>query len=458
MADRRTYGSSAEIQNFLIENVAPNYFDFDNTNNYRSGLFGYINEAMALITMDTHNAINIARREFYPVSAQYPRSFYKMAALQHIGLPMVTPAKCKAGFYIDRDEVIENSTFSNGVYTCVIDKTVAIMADNKPFSILYPIVIISSKVNGVWTHTIHYDKSYKNDLDKDPDNNNYIVNRTIHRDGRNYITMSVDIYQCELQPVTESVSTDALVETVTIKYQFDGDLANFEVFYIEEPGESKPVQLRKLMEGEAMPQAPFCYYRLMNNNQMELMFPRNVIFTPQLNSEIRIDFYNSMGKEGEFTSFNGGLACSMSSEDYPYNNNMTLYGVVNGSAKGAKDAPTMEEYKEKVKTAYATNNTYVSDNDLQQLFDEVSDSNNKIVFRKKRSDAFDRLYGAYVLLKDTNGNVIPSNTLSINLHLSEFDSYNDATTHAIIKPGTLFEYDEDNDAVLYSGIRYLIWC
>ena len=73
MATQKVYGSSAEIQTYLIENIAPNYFDFDQVNNYRSGIFGYVNEALSVITMDTHNAINIARREFYPVSAQNPK-------------------------------------------------------------------------------------------------------------------------------------------------------------------------------------------------------------------------------------------------------------------------------------------------------------------------------------------------------------------------------------------------
>ena len=452
MATKRTYGSSAEIQNFLIENIAPNYFDFENTNNYRSGLFGYINEVISVITMDTHNAINIARREFYPVSAQNPRSFYKMAAVQQIGLPTVTPARCNAVLLLDRDEILENSKLSNGVYTCVIDSTVQIMADNIPFSLLYPIVIISSETNGTWTHTTHYDKSVSNDLDIDPANNNYIVNRTINRDGKRYLMLSVILYQCARNPKSEMVTTDTSVETVSIQYKFEGDLANFEVFYIEEPEESTPVQLKKLMEGQAMVQSPFCYYKLINSNQLEISFPKNIFFNPEMNSEIRVDFYTSLGKKGEFPNFKGELACSMDSEDYPYNNNMTMFGVINGAARFAENIPSLDEYKEKVKAAYATNKTITSDNDLQHLFDERSGSNNKIVFKKKRADAFDRTYGAYILLKDSASNVVPTNTMTVSLSLNQFDSYNDATTKAVIRPGTLFEYEVSEDGIeVYTG-------
>jgi len=452
LATRKNYGSSAEIQNYWIENIAPNYFDFDNINNFRAGIFGYINEVMSVSLMDTHNSINIARREFYPVSAINPRSFYKMAALQQIGLPTAVPARCKAFLLLDQKQVLENSKMNNGVYTCVIDRTARIMANDKEFCLLYPIIIVSSEVSGEWVHTIHYDKSITNDLDIDPNNNNYIVNRVINRDGKHYLMLSVILYQCTREMIPGLVTTDSTVETVSIPFDFEGDLANFEVFYLEDPDSSTPVQLVKLMEGQAMVNSPFCYYRLISENKLEISFPRNVIFTPELNSEIRLEVFTSIGSKGNFPKFKGELSCEMDSEDYPYNNNMMMIGVCNGAAVGGQDIPNISEYKENVKTAYATNKTITSENDLQHIFDQRSSKNSKIVFRKKRADAFDRLYGAYILLKDDSGNVIPTNTLTVNLHLRDFDAYNDATSRAVIRPGTLFEYDEStNSSSLYTG-------
>lgn len=451
MASQRKYTSSAEVQDFMINNIATNYFDFENVNNYRTGLFGYINEVIAQITMDTHNAINIARREFYPVTAENPRSFYKMAALQKIGLPLVTPGQCKAVLILDQNEIIGNSTYKNGVYTCVIDKTVSIMADKIPFSLLYPIIIVSNETGTGWNHTIHYDKSNTNDLDKQK-TSYYISHRTINQDGKRYLLLSVVLYQCQVETKPEMITTDGLVETVSIMFEFEGDLAGFEVFYVEEPGESSPVQLVKLIEGQAMVSAPFCYYRLLNSNQIELTFPNNIYFTPELNSEIHCDIYTSLGKTGEFPSFKGDLSCMMQSDDYPYNNNMTMLGKIDGKCHLAVSIPSMDTYKETIKAAYATNNTITTSNDLQTLFDQNSRNYNKIVFRKKRHDAFDRLYGAYVLLRDVESNVIPTNTLTLKLALRDFDSYNDISTKAIIRPGRLFEYDPDSYTLeIYTG-------
>ena len=452
MSEIKKYTSAAEMQNFWINDIAPNYFDLENINNYRTGIFGYINEVMSTSLMDSYHAMNVARREFYPISAQNPQSIYKMAALQQMDLPKATPASCKAILLLNRDEVIENSTFKNGVYTCVIDNTCKILADEIPFSLLYPITIISKYSNSTWSHTIHYTKSHSNELDIDTSSNYYITNKTISQDGKKYLLLSVNLKQMSVEPVTSLVTTDSMVQTVTMLFPFEGNFANFEAYYIEEPDISAPIQLKKVMQGQSYPTVPFCCYRMLNSNLIEISFPKNSYFSPSLNSEVRLDIYTSLGSKGEFESFSGSLSCTLESEAYPYNNNMTMIGVINGSCSGGMDMPTIEEYTEDVKSAYSTNNVITSSNDLQLKFDKVSrNSPNKVRFRKKRSDAFNRLFGAYVLLKDTRGNVIPTNTLSLTMKLNEFDTYNGTTQKAFIKPGMLFEYDESNNSSLYTG-------
>lgn len=451
----KRYTSSAEIQEHWINNIAPNYFDFDSVNNYRSGVFGYVNEVMSTALMDTFHAVNIARREFYPVSAKYPQSIYKMAACQQLELPMATPATCRAVLILYRDEIIKNSTQTNGVYKCVIDNTAQIFADNMQFSLLYPIVILSNITNGEWTHTIHYDKSNHNSLDKNESSNYYITNTIIQQDGRECLLLAVNLIQFKKETLTQLVTMDSSLQTVTMLFSFEGTLANFEAYYIEEPDVSKPVQLTKLMMGEAMIERPFCYYRLLNSNMIELSFPKNIYFTPELNSEIYLDVYTSLGADGNFDSFNGVLSCALESENYPYNNNMKMLGVLNGSSVNGKNCPTLEEYTQKVQNAYSTNNTITTTNDLQIVFDTMSDDpNNKVKFRKRRMDAFSRDYGAFVLLKDPTGNVVPTNTLTVKMKLNEFGTQNGLFDRAYIKPGTIFEYDPASDtSAIYTAKR-----
>ena len=454
MSTSKSYTSTADVQEQWLNNIATNYFDFDKISTYRAGIFGYINEVMATVTMDTHQAMNIARREFYPVTAQFPQSIHKMASLQKKDLPMVTPGICHAVLLLDESEVLQYSSKSRTsvTKTCVIDSSAQIMADNIPFSLLYPIVILSNPAGDGWTHTVHYDKSNKNPLDKNLTSGYYIPNKVIRQGSKRYLLLSVYLVQVSSETTSQLIANDAMIQTVSLLFPFEGNMAGFEVFYKDNSDVSDSIALTPLMQGRSMIETPFCFYRLVNDNMMELTFPRNIYFTPALNSEIILKVYTSLGKSGEFEEFNGSLDCTMDSERYPYNNNMTLLGKLDGGCVGASDMPSFESYRESVHRAYSTNNVITTSNDLQIKFDEISEvSNNKVMFRKKRMDAFARDYGAYMLLKDKNGNAIPTNTLTTKMKLREFSNYNESTLSTILKPGEIFVYNDSVNSVMYQA-------
>ena len=87
MAKIHNYSSIADIQEFWINDIASQYFDFNDTNNYKVGMFGYINEVMSTVTQDAFNTINIAKREFYAATAENIDSFYKMARRKAASTP-----------------------------------------------------------------------------------------------------------------------------------------------------------------------------------------------------------------------------------------------------------------------------------------------------------------------------------------------------------------------------------
>lgn len=446
MANTRNYTNIASIKEDWINQIAPNYFDMENVNNYQLGIFGYINEVMANATEDAHHAINIARREFYPVAAEFKQSLYKMATLQNIDLPMVTPATTNAILIIPENEIMDRSTYSNGIYTCVIDDSMKIMADNIPFMLDYPIIIISKKSGNRWIHTSHYDITVSNSLNST--NNRYIVNKTIVANGVSYLLLAVSLRQVEVESISEIITKDATIDTATIDFTFNGDLASFEVFY-KENDTSEEVQLKKVLRGGLIPQVPFCYYELLDDNLIRLTFPKNAYFTPLFNSEIRMEVYTSMGENGNFDIFKGSLVCTMNSERYPNNNTMTVTGQINGSCEGGLSKPTDEEFRREILAAYTTNNTITTSNDLQVYFNSIAEdlaykNRNKIYFIKKRDDALIRLFGAYSLIKDTYDNVVPTNTVNVEIKKSDFADVEDATVNRItIKPGSIFEYKAD---------------
>ena len=106
----KDYTEKATSMEHWLTKIAPNYFDFDTEELYRVSQFGYINEVMNTIENDTHTAVSIARREFYPNTAKYLKSFYKMAALQEISYPMANPAIATAVLILKESDIIQYGT------------------------------------------------------------------------------------------------------------------------------------------------------------------------------------------------------------------------------------------------------------------------------------------------------------------------------------------------------------
>lgn len=437
------YLNIGTIKDFWLNTIAPKYFNFDDYNNYQSGIFGYINEVMANSVEDALNAVNTARREFYPITAEYMSSLYKMATLQQIDIPQTTPATCKAALVIKQSEVIENSTFSNGIYTCVIDSCLKIFADNIPFMLDYPIVILTKKTPKGWSHTIHYDVTLKNSLNTGT-TSRYIPYKVLRNSGVNYLILQINtIRQVEMTPIPNVIIKDSILDTTSLEIDYQGNLANFEVFY-KANNSTPPVQLKKVLMNGTIPNDPFCYYEYIAQNKIRLTFPASTSFVPEFNSEVETQIYTSLGKDGNFERFDGELICTSDSEDYPYNSTMTIIGQTNGSSTGGKDQLLNDEFRNKIIRAYSTNKTITTSNDLQLYFDELSENldDMKVLFRKRRDDAFIRLFGAYVLMKDTSENIIPSATLDFAFKKSEVIDVASVQNRIMLKPGTQFVYEE----------------
>lgn len=440
-----SYTNLADIKSYWIDTIAPNYFNFNNVNNYNAGIFGYVNEILANTTEDAFNAIAVARREAYPVTAQFTSSLYAMATLQSIEIPLTTPATCKCALIIPQNEIIENSIFKDGLYECTIDNCLKIFAGDLQFMLDYPIKIISKKTDK-WTHTIHYDISVSNSLNKSSDGR-YISNKIIKDSGVTYVALFLDtIRQLEMEEIAQVIIKDNVMDTITLDVDFDGNLANFEVFY-KENSNSAELQLSKVMINAATPSSPYVQYELVNSNRIRLTFAYNTFFTPKYNSEIICRVYTSRGSEGNFNSFSEDLVCSSDSEKYPYNASMTILGKVNGSATGGADQLLTTEFRDAVLKAYSTNNTITTSNDLQLHFDNLANdiSNVKVLFKKKRDDPLIRLFGAYAVMKDAGKNVIPTNTLNIEILKSELINDLTASINRVnVKAGTIFEYKNDD--------------
>ena len=445
----RSNVNAAEIVDYWHTNVAPKYFNMDNVNTYRSGTLGYIDDIVATAMEDTAHAVMIARREFYPNTAQYTKSLYRHAASRQMDAPMAVPPVANMLLMIQQSDILRYGETDGDLHTFVLDDTFIAYVDDIPFMLDYPIKILSvPKSNGKYAHTTHYDFYIDNSLSTSPEK--YLPNKTMNYQGTEYVIVQAQMRQIAKKYDSHVVTSNSIINTTTVDFKYSGDLANFEVFYKE--NDSKPrVQLLKKLRDSGISKQPFCWYELVDEETIRLTFPANAYFMPKLNSVVSIEIATTMGVAGEFDSYASDIVSHNVSARYPYNGQVPVFGTVDGSSSGAKSLTAKEDLRQEVMRAYATNLTYISVNDIQMYFNTLMQgTTDRFKFVKKRDDAFIRLYGAFLLMKDSAGNVVPTNTLDIELDplqsAQDFDIYATTVDRFIVKPGALFTYKQAEDA------------
>lgn len=436
-----------------LDEIAPKYFDFDTSELYMTSQFGYMNEVMSTVENDTHHAVSIARREFYPNTANYMSSLYKMAALQKISYPLANPATATAILILRESDILTYGTDeSNNVKSFVLDNSAVFYAASIPFMLDYPIKItvksnltnIASlaSIKNAYTAKYFSDVNNKNSLSKSYDK--YIKSRVYQKGAETLLLLKVTLRQCQITRYSRAINESPLISNISLDYNVGKFMCNFEAFY-SEAYNNNPRQLVKIPVNSSPVRDPFCEWQMLDESNLRLSFPDNPYFTPRYNSELNVDVYTTMGDDGNFDRFDGPLTCVAKSERYPYNNAIKVSGKIVGSSIGGYSMPILDDFKNDVIAAYATNRTYTTDSDLQVMFDKTArTTRNRIIFSKRRDDCFERMYGAYTLLKDAGGYVIPTNSLTCEFVVDDTDSigFMNGEDELIIKAGNVWRYHD----------------
>ena len=433
-----------------LDEIAPKYFDFDTSEMYMTSQFGYMNEVMGTVENDSHHAVSIARREFYPTTAHYASSFYKMAALQKINYPLANAATATAILILKESDILTygKPNPETKVKEFILDNSAVFYAASIPFMLDYPIKVIvksittnSSNISSIKNaYTARYlsDENHKNSLSKSY--NKYIKSRVYRNGAETLLLLKVTLRQCSLVRLSRSINSSPLISNISLDFNVGQNMCNFEVFYSDVYKDIQR-QLVKIPANSNPIKDPFCEWQMYDDQTLRIIFPNNPYFNPTYNSNLEVEVYTTLGTNGNFDRYDGPLTCVTNSEKYPYNSAIKMAGKIIGSSVGGYSMPDLDDFKNDVIAAYATNKTYTTDSDLQVMFDKTArTTRNRIIFSKRRDDCFERMYGAYVLLKDAGGYVIPTNSLTCEFNSNDLFT-TDANNNIIQKIG--FVSNED---------------
>lgn len=442
------YSSIYTIKDFYQKQILPLYFDTDRLALSSVGNLGMFLDITGTTTEDMINIMGRYINESMPGRAELPDFIYANAANYGVSDILAKPAKMSMLLLVKEKNVIEYAKAVEDHLEFVLDADMSILVDDLRYSIPYNIKIRTSRYKGEYNHMSFYDIN----------SNNAVVNENIPFiktmktliNGDIWLVLRVNVYQYTRKTMYEVINTNNILNIPYIDIKFENQLCNFEVFYTA-PGSSREIQLVKKMDGENSVQNPFCFYKLTGDDSIRLSFANDDrYFVPAYNATLKIYLYQTMGSKGNFGFFKDGLDVAIraqtENENLAYNRMIFPMGLTQGDSSGGRDQLLLEKIKLLTAEAQTTVRSYTTDSDLNTYFDSfVSVYDHDATFVKQRDDFAGREFGCFTRIGD-GVDIFPTNTLNIRLATEDVDKHFESLRQYIVKPGTVFRYENATTA------------
>lgn len=428
-----------------LNEIAPKYFDLKDLNLNRVGLFGYVNEIMAHNQESIMNENSILYNELFFKRAVLPQSIYAYASHYLVDDTGARPAKMGFAIGINEDDLLRKTVKEGTETFFIIDTgTEIILEGNITYTIDYAIKISVKKDDfGKYVYSAKYmTEGLDNPISRIKDTSNPFLKSTKISYGRtNYIFIYLEASQLSIIEKNKVIYSDDFIEYFSFDIECDtsdGQIADFSVFY-KEPDSEKFIQIEKKLVDSAATENPFCYYQFKDHNRVNISFSTIArFFRPKFNSELKFVFYNTLGAKGMFEYTGDNVSINLKSNKYDYRDILMIGKSISNSVDG-RDRKSYEDIKQAVSINASVCKNIGTEIDLNKHFSYIEGTSD-ILFVKKRDDIIDRLYGAFLLLEDPDKNIIPTNTVDLELYNEDFDLIESSTKRYILKSGNKFVY------------------
>ena len=441
MAEIKNYNDIYSIKKMILEDIAPKYFKVDELNTLNVGLFGYVNETIATTTEDTYNTISTYINELIPVRARLPESIYGYATTVQLHQLFANAAEMQMVLIFEKSSIINDTIKVGNRYKFNLDRQTEIFVEDKKFMLDYDIEITASLVRDKIIYNSRYILDHKNMISniKNP----FIKGVEITNSGNTYYAINVLVHQVERTYQEENIINNTIINMPLLTFDFeDKQLAGFNVFY-ENPATNQKEQLELRLANTPPIKKPFCYYRFKTESSIEISFTtRDFYFRPEINSNVIIEYFTTLGVNGNFDKYTGNdLAVLPKSDKWDYNNNLLVHSAIMSSSNFGVNMPNMDQIKSLYLEKMTTIDSYTCDEDLNIYFKNFNERNKSLTRFIKTRDDFHRIYTGYVILKNAIDDVYHTNTLSTTIKPEHFDINDNDHNLFIIKPGRLFTYN-----------------
>lgn len=424
----------------LVNDIKKLYMPNETDNSLSVGLYGYIGaiEAKRLQTqvMMTGELAN----EAFPSRSRLDRNVVTHAIMANIENINAIPAKMNAMISLKISEI---SNFFDANNEFIIDRDIPIYLGNYEFHLEYDIIVkkiyLDNSSNA--TYTARYDISRKNPSSTITNpflSTPFVVNI----DNQPYLNITIIISQVSHNKVYKKLVTPNIVDNKTATFEFDDQLAYFEVHSKELDSE---YWITPVFEGSSVPAGVtyYCWYQYIDTNLIRIRFDRNS-YMPGLNAELEILFKTTNGEDGNFT-YTKQEYIDLQSKRYGYKGVVGILAPLTPSKNG-KDRKSKDELKGLIPKELLSRGSYTTISDLNNYFGTFDSTYGRMIIQKKIDNQQERVYYAYNVLKDSALNVVPSNTIDIKIDkrfLIESNLNDSQAPRYILRSGSVIKMDKN---------------
>ena len=431
-----------------INKLAKQYIPEMSEDTLSEGLPGFI---IALETMKMkNNAImtGALANEVFPQRALLDRNIITHAIMQGVTGINAKPSSMTVIIGILEEDFLRYATTNTdkSVYTFVFDKYCPFNIENQyDFYLDYDIILrrgISSTGNFVYTATYDLPENLYAYNRISTIDNPYAKQPYVTKIGdSDFIFLQTTLHQVSIERKYTTFITSNVIDNRTIVFEFDESqqLADFEVI-VTEPNSETPVYLTPLFEGSALDSnaEKYCEYTYINANTIRISFVR-ASYMPGLNAEVELIIKTTLGTEGIF-DYNTATFINYASEDHGYPSGINLYLRPNTGSSGGVDRKSIEELHQILPKQILMNGAITTETDLTNYFNLINTDTEKMIMMKKSDSQIERIYYAYMVLKNSIGNIVPTNTITIDIPEDELPIITEDGSF-ILPAGSVIEYD-----------------
>lgn len=443
---KKTVNSDIYNLSKLVEDVKSVFLPDENEETLAIGTYGYLGALEAKRLQTQVQMTGELCNEVFPSRARLERNVITHAIMMNIENINAVPAKMTA-FLALKESDIADYFDENNIFT--IDRDCPLMIGDYEFHLEYDIklkrIYIEKKATN--TYTAQYDIPANRDVPTSTitSANQYLSPPTVvNVNHENYIYLTAILAQVEHNVVSKKLVTSNIIDNKTMNFEFTNQLAYFEIHSKES---DQDYYITPVFEGSAVPDDVnaqyYCWYQYIDTNLIRVRFDRQS-YMPGLNATVECLVKTCQGSSGNFT-YGKDVYATLESSNYNYKNITCLITPISNSSGGI-DRKSKKELQGIIPKEALSRGSLTTITDLNNYFGMLDSDYGRIVIQKKIDNQIERVYYAYFVAKDTNGDIIPSNTIDIRVPMDALieSKINEVDSPRYLLPaGTCFKLGTD---------------